>query len=197
MNMRIPTIAASTLLHAVLALLPLAALADATESPRLLVATQGGRETFGEAVLLVVPLANGAHYGFVLNQPTETPLAALMPEDEASQGVSASVHLGGPMFTTGLFALVREDGNTPGGPRRITPGLSVALDSGDVDLVIAQRPGDARFFLGLMVWNPGELEEQVRAGAWQVLAPDPNVVLSTNPANLWQRLSVRATFRPV
>jgi putative transcriptional regulator len=195
MNTRIRTLAACALLHAVLAILPLAALAEATEGPRLLVATQGGRETFGEAVLLVVPLTNGAHYGFVLNQPTQTPLAELMPEDEASQRVSASVHLGGPMLTTGLFALVREDGTAPGGPRRITPGLSVALDSDDVDRVIAERPADARFFLGLMVWNPGELEEQVRAGAWQVLAPDPNVVLSTNPAYLWQRLSLRATFR--
>ena len=39
-----------------------------------------------------------------------------------------------------------------------------------------------------MVWQPGELAEELRAGAWEVLPPDAKTVFDTNPGELWKGL---------
>jgi putative transcriptional regulator len=195
MNLRIPSIVAAVMLEAALAM-PSSVVAETPCGPRILVATQSGSQSFGETVLLAVPLSDGGHYGFVLNEPTEVTLAALMPDDEASQKVTSLVHVGGPQLVSGVFAIVREPTSAPASARRITAELSVALDSEDVDRVIAERSDDARFFVGLMTWKRGELNAQLRAGAWQVLPPEASVVFSPHPDSLWDRLEARSSFRP-
>ena len=177
----------------VLALLLLAfpTRADPLEAPVVLIATSTGANAFEEAVVLAVPIGGGVHFGFVLNRPTETTVAALFPNEEAARGVSARVYAGGPLFANGLFALVGAAA-APAGLRRITPELSLALESGQVERVIAERPQDARFYVGMMVWTSGQLEAEVEGGAWQVVAPDAGIVLSVRPESLWPRLAARA-----
>jgi putative AlgH/UPF0301 family transcriptional regulator len=69
----------------------------------------------------------------------------------------------------------------------------VALGIDEVDKVIAEQPDNTRFFVGLVVWMPGNLEQQIKSGAWHVIAPDARIVLSAQPATLWQRLSPGST----
>ena len=47
-------------------------------------------------------------------------------------------------------------------------------------------------FVGTVVWNPGELEEELKRGAWYVLEPDPEVVLRRKTEGLWEELVHRA-----
>lgn len=167
----------------------------APEKPVVLVASERAMEAVGEAVVLVVPLGNGGHFGFVLNQPTETALAQLFPEEEASKDVKAPVHMGGPVLQEGVFAVVRKATPSLQQLHRITPELSIALNTSDVDSVIAQRQADARFFMGMMLWTPGQLAGEMAAGAWQVSAADADVVMTRRPASLWSRLSERGQRR--
>jgi len=188
----------STLVAAV-ALLPAvtAAMGANIASAVVLVATDAGTETLGETVVLAVPLVDGRHFGFILNQPTDTPLAALFPEEEACRKVSAAVHIGGPEYTDSVFAVVRERATQANKSHLVTPELSIALDAVDVDRVISERAADARFFVGMVVWPAGELEEAISAHEWQVMAPDPDLVLSGKPGSLWSRLAELARFRNV
>src|SRR5258706_15884028 len=82
----------------------------ATASPVVLVASGGGIESYGETVILALPLEDGGHFGFVLNMPTETTVSDLFPDEDASSKVTARVDIGGPVFTTALFALVVDPG---------------------------------------------------------------------------------------
>jgi putative AlgH/UPF0301 family transcriptional regulator len=194
MNSRIARYAALCVLQ-VAALVALAAPARAADlaSPMVLVATPAlGASGYRETVLLAVPIGDGSHFGFILNRPTDTPLAALFPEDNASRRVSARVHFGGPLMSDGLFALVRGPGESAPELVSVTPQLAVALQGDAVDRVIADRPGDARFFVGLVGWRPGELAAELRAGAWDVIAPEADLVLSTDSGGLWKRLAPRA-----
>lgn len=170
--------------------------AAAIASPAVLVASGSGVENYGETVILAVPLEDGSHFGFVLNMPTEATVSDLFPGEDASSKVTARVDIGGPLYSSALFALVVDAGPGLEGLRRVTPRFSVALETDEVDQVIARQPGNARFFVGLVVWAPGGLQQQVKAGAWRVLAPDAGIVLSARPATLWQRLS-HASARPV
>jgi putative transcriptional regulator len=172
---------------------PAAALAAAVRARELdrvvLVARGSGVESFGETVILALPLEDGGHIGFVLNMPTEATVHDLFPEDDASSKGSTRVDVGGPALTNTLFALVVDPGSDIEGLRRVSPQFAVALASDEVDRVIAKQMSNTRFFMGLFVWTPGGLEQQVKAGAWSVLAPDARIVLSARPATLWQRLS--------
>jgi putative transcriptional regulator len=158
-------------------------------SPVVLVASASGVENYGETVILALPLEEGGHFGFVLNLPTEATVGDLFPDEDASRDVTSRVDIGGPVYTSALFALVVDPASDIDGLRRVTPRFSVALASDAVDRVIAEHPDNTRFFVGLIAWAPGDLNEQVEAGAWSVRAPDTGIVLSAQPATLWQRLS--------
>jgi len=71
---------------------------------------------------------------------------------------------------------------------QLMPGLVVAIEAGAVDHIIETSPNDARYFLGLLVWRPGELEEEVSDGVWEVRPADVDMVFSASPRNLWKSL---------
>jgi putative AlgH/UPF0301 family transcriptional regulator len=159
-------------------------------SPMVLVATPAlGATEYRETVLLALPVRDGSHFGlthfgFILNRPTDLQVAALFSGQEAVRRVGARVHIGGPLMADALFALVRGQGKPGQNLFAVTPELSAALRADAVDRVIADRPWDARFFVGLVGWQAGELAAELRAGAWDVIAPKADVVLSTDSAGL-------------
>jgi putative AlgH/UPF0301 family transcriptional regulator len=163
---------------------------NATEAakPVVLIATDrllgsGYRET----VLFAAPLPNGHHVGFILNRPTPAKLGTLFPEHAPSRKVLDAVYFGGPELPESLFA-VAQRAPEGGGAISLMPGLVLAIDSATVDRVIETMPNDARYFVGLVVWRPGELDEEIRAGAWEVRPADPSAVFHTDPERLWRDL---------
>src|SRR5580765_8887288 len=83
---------------------------------------------FGASVVVVTPLANGAHAGFIVNHPTKTTLSTLFPGHEPSRRVEEPVYLGGPVMPDTLFALVRAAENPGGGSIELMPGLYAAFE---------------------------------------------------------------------
>jgi putative transcriptional regulator len=169
--------------------------AAATPSPVILVASGSGVERYGETVVLALPIEDGSHFGFVLNRPTEATVRDLFPDEALSNKVVARVDIGGPALRDKLFALVVDPDPRVEGLRQVSPRFSVAIEIDEVDRVIAAQPDNTRFFLGLVMWMPGDLDEQVGTGAWRVIAPDVRIVLSPQPTTLWQRLSKASAQR--
>jgi putative AlgH/UPF0301 family transcriptional regulator len=50
---------------------------------------------------------------------------------------------------------------------------------------------EARYFAGLVIWAPGELDAEVRSRAWSVQPADAILVFSSNPPTLWKERSSR------
>lgn len=146
---------------------------------------------FQQTVVLAVPLPSGRHVGFIVNRRTTVKLATLFPEDEPSQKVTEPVYIGGPMLGQAVFALTRERPQGEGEIVPIMPGLFAALDASSVDRVIASAANDARYFVGMMVWDADELSAQVQAGAWDVAPADVETVLRTQPTGMWKSLRNR------
>jgi putative transcriptional regulator len=160
--------------------------ADLSE-PVLLVATARlAGSGYAETVLVAAPLEAG-HIGFIVNRPTGVKLQALFPEDAPSSNVVDSVYLGGPEMPSAVIAVTRK---APGGGIVVPlmPDLFAVFDSATVDRVISTTPNDARYFVGLVVWMPGELEKEIRAGAWDVRPADADTVFRTNAPRHWKGL---------
>jgi putative AlgH/UPF0301 family transcriptional regulator len=68
----------------------------------------------------------------------------------------------------------------------------VAFDSAVVDRIIESQPTEARFFAGMVLWQPGELAEEVKRGLWYVLDAQPDICLRKSSDGLWDELVSRA-----
>ena len=170
---------------------PLAGATDLTQSV-LLVAKRNLRDRlYGASILIAKPIGDDRHVGFIMNKPTNMTLGKLFPKHGPSQKVVDPVYLGGPTGPEVIFAIVK-DAKSPGGrSMQLTNGVYLAYDSAVVDRIIEQEPQQARFFAGMVMWAPGELDEEVRRGLWYVLDPKPDLFLRKSTDNLWEELVSR------
>jgi putative transcriptional regulator len=170
--------------------LPGAHAADSS-APVLLVAAPGLAGPYAKTVLLALPAGKGASVGFVLNRPTQTSLAALFPEIPAARQVRSPVFIGGPSLSENLFALVRSPQAPAAGSVQVLPGLFLAFGDDSLSRVVTRFPDRARFYIGLVTWDEGELQSEVDAGAWYVLEADIELVIQGSTDTLWTRLMER------
>jgi len=141
------------------------------------------------AVVVAAPLPDGrGHIGLIVNRPTPFKLEKLLPDDAAAHNVSDPVYVGGPSLARGLFAVMRK---APDGAEGVVPlvdGLVAVMDGATIDRILKSTPNDARYYVGLMLWAPGELESEVEQSAWDVRACDADAIMNSNAAGLWKAL---------
>lgn len=150
---------------------------------------------FFRTVVFVVEHDEEGAFGLVLNQPSEEPVAAHIPELTGAVGDPAVVFVGGPVqpqAATGYRIAGDGDEDT------IRPGV-VALDFENLD-PFAQ----SRVFAGYAGWGPGQLEMELAEDAWIVVEPMIDDLFSPSPGDLWEsvlrrqggRLALLATYPP-
>ena len=162
--------------------------ADVSRAVLLVASDRLAGSPFEETVILAAPLPEGGHMGIVINRPTDVTLERLFPEQTSAHNVVDPVYAGGPLLSDFVFAVTRTPPKDAGGVVPLMPGLVAVLDATKVDRIIETTPNDARYFVGLMLWKPQQLEEEIRRGAWQVRLPSPDTVLRSRAAELWKSL---------
>lgn len=156
----------------------------------VLIATQAlNSSSYRRTVILAMPTEGGQHIGIVLNRPSRRKLADLFPEHEPSKKVAEPVFFGGPMSQRAIFALVRSDQSPGRGALRIMDGLYLAITATTVDRIIEQWPQPARFFVGDVIWRPGELREELGDSYWHVMNAHPDLMFRKDTQGLWDELS--------
>jgi putative transcriptional regulator len=162
---------------------------DYSSESVVLVAKRQLRDRFyGATIVVARPVGNDQHIGFIVNRPSKIRLSQLFPEHAPSRKVLDPVYVGGPISADSIFALVQSDKSPGGHSVRLTPNLFVVIDSALVDTVIENEAGKARYVAGLVAWRSGELRDEVKRGAWYVLAADPELVLRKPTEGLWEEL---------
>jgi len=164
-----------------------------TSRPMLLVAKPKlSGSAWGSTILIAKPIANGAHIGFIVNKPTQMSLGEAFPEHAPSKKVLDPLFLGGPADLNIVFALVERHAAAGDGAIQLTPDLFLATEAKAVDRIIEKEAEHARFFMGAVIWRPGELDQELRRDLWFVSEPDPRLVLSRKTEGLWEELVRRA-----
>jgi len=186
-----------TLVFLCMLLAPLAlSAAPETGEPLLLVAQPELQSAvFGSAILFVKPTPEGGHIGLIINRPTTARLGDLFPEDEPSKKVADPLYLGGPEGYNRVFALVDKRDTAGKEALQMMPGVFLVADGNAIDRVIAADPEHARFFLGLVTWEPGQLDSEIERGMWFVDQADAKLVLEKKTDGLWETLVRRSEAR--
>ena len=159
---------------------------------RLLVAPPALDEpTFALTVVLVLQHDDGGALGIVLNRPSAMDLPESLQDWATRASEPRVLFVGGPVQPD-VVLLVGRSG--AGGERRpeefgsLPPGFTLAQPG--------ERPEsatvtDVRAFAGYAGWAPGQLDAEVEAGGWWVVAVSDGDVLTDDPATLWTRVLQR------
>jgi putative transcriptional regulator len=163
--------------------------AEDSDKTLLLVAKRALKDPlYSSTILLAKPMPNGTHVGFILNRPTTMKLGEMFPEHEPSKKIADPLFLGGPADVNLVFALVENHDGSRDDSLLLTPELSLAYSGGTVDRIIESEADRARFFVGLVVWRPGQLDEELKRGLWHVKEPEAKLVLRKKTDGLWDEL---------
>jgi len=169
---------------------------EPADEPVLLVAKPALRDRLYRATVLIArPLGNGQHIGFIVNRPTPVKLGTLFPDHGPSQKVVEPIYLGGPVNVETVFALVQRKDKPASRSMRLTPDLYLGLDREMVDRVIEAEADRARFYAGVVLWAPGELNAEIERGFWYVDDADVSLVLRKSTAGMWEELVKRLEQR--
>jgi len=163
--------------------------ADLSQAVILVASQRLAGSPFAQTVVLAAPLPQGGHFGFVVNRPSGVKLESLFPEQAAAHNVVDQVYVGGPMLPRSIFAVTRTAPDNGGNVLSPMPGLVVIINGSAVDRIIETAPNDARYFMGLMIWGPDELDEEIDRGAWEVHPADVDTALPSSSSGLWKSLS--------
>jgi putative transcriptional regulator len=142
---------------------------------------------FAETVVLITHHdPDGGTMGVVLNRPTETTLAKAFPRLHANADL---VYDGGPVGPDAVQALLRS-ATKPDTAEHIVGDLYSVIRKVLLEKSISDHvPGSKfRVYLGYVGWGPGQLENEVRLGAWTTVH-GIKYVFDSNPDSLWDRLN--------
>jgi putative transcriptional regulator len=171
-----------------------AAAADTSSSVILVAKRQLQDRLYGATILLARPIGQDQHIGFILNRPSRVTLGQLFPQHPPSRKVPDPVYVGGPVTPESIFALVQTTKNPGGRSVKLLDNLFAVVDGKLVDDVIEKAASHARFVAGMVAWRTGELDDEIKRGAWFVLAADSSLILR-KPDGLWEELVRRAELR--
>ncbi|CAN5163739.1 YqgE/AlgH family protein [soil metagenome] len=143
---------------------------------------------YNHTVIVVRPAGNGMHVGVILNRPTGTSLASLFPSHEPSRNVKENVFFGGPMAQLAVAAVTRNEPSPLDGVLEFKPDLYLVLQAKTIDSIIETAPNTARYYMGNVIWKPGELDSELEKGLWHVLPASSDLVFRKNTESLWSEL---------
>jgi putative transcriptional regulator len=171
---------------------------------RLVVASPALEDpNFHRTVVFLLAADDDGALGVVLNRPSETAIDEVVPHWGAHASEPPVLFVGGPVQPNAAICV----GRTHNGERphpTVSPlddddeaeseGFSPLIgDLGTVDLnrepdEIGLSFAGLRVFTGYSGWGPGQLEEEIEAGAWFVVEGRQADVLCDEPGDLWERV---------
>jgi putative AlgH/UPF0301 family transcriptional regulator len=162
--------------------------ADVPAPTFLVASSQLDGSPFEQTVIVAAPVSDGRHIGFIINRRTSVTLGTLFPDDPAARNVTSPVYVGGPVLPQVVFALTSHVPENAQSFVPLAPGVYAVLDSASVHRLVETAPNDARYFVGLMIWDRNELEEQIRSGFWEAHPTGVRGTVPGHPVGIWTAL---------
>jgi putative transcriptional regulator len=141
---------------------------------------------FAETVVLLTRRDdNGGIMGVVLNHPAGITLAKAFPQMHAN---ADPVFEGGPVSPDAVQALLRTS-QKPENADHIVADIYSVVRKALLEKSLTDHLASSKFrvYLGYAGWGPGQLENEVRLGAWTTIH-GVKYVFDSEPETLWQRL---------
>lgn len=166
---------------------------------QLLVARDELRDPrFVRSVIYVVHHGATGAMGLIVNRPIgEASLSELVEQaglDNTGITGKIRVHFGGPVEPGQGFVLHTADYKIEG-TEVIEGGIAVTARSEILRAMgTGTGPRQSLFALGYAGWAPGQLEAEIKAGAWEIVPADKTLLFDENADTKWERAMARRTI---
>lgn len=157
----------------------------------LVAAPEMGDPRFVQTVIYMISHDQSGAMGLVINQPVaQGPLADLLKalggEAKNAKG-TVTIHYGGPVDSGRLFVLHSND-YAAKATMFVSNGLGVTSDA-DILEAIARGKGPRQklFIFGYAGWGPGQLEGEIKSGAWFSISADTALIFDGDAEKKWDR----------
>jgi putative transcriptional regulator len=142
---------------------------------------------FVRTVVLLIDHTEEGAFGVVLNRPSDSTIKELW--EKVSEGLcenSRRVYLGGPVSGP-LIALHAEKALAE---IEIVPGVYFAAEREHLEQLVREDREPLRLFVGHSGWGNGQLEGELRQGAW-LSVPATAEFVFYDDADLWRQVTRR------
>lgn len=145
---------------------------------------------FSKTVILLIQHDPLGTVGVIINRPTDTAPADLMPEIDGIGNLTSTLYLGGPVERYGVTMLVR----SAAPPEDAEHVFADVYASGSQQLLLEIINGDEstdriRLYAGYAGWTPGQLNQEIERGSWTVVPASEKFVFASDPGEVWKRLA--------
>jgi putative transcriptional regulator len=142
---------------------------------------------FVRTVVLLIHHSEEGAFGVVLNRPAESTVRDLWEKVGAGQCDSDQhVHVGGPV--PGPLMAVHADRSAA--EMEIVPGVYFAAQRENLEKLVHQHEHPYRLFVNHSGWGGGQLENELKQGAWFTLPATVEFVFADYD-ELWKRIAFR------
>lgn len=139
---------------------------------------------FSRTVVLLCEHGDEGSVGFVLNRPSSSSIGELLPE---LSHTSLPVFDGGPVRNDTLHMIHRMP-DLMGG-QEVLPGIYWGGSYADLAHTLEHHPlaqEQLRLFVGYSGWDKGQLEAELKEGAWLVANSYDELIFGTEVGRVWQ-----------
>jgi putative transcriptional regulator len=149
---------------------------------------------YRSVVLMVSHDENGA-LGLVVNRPSPLSLGEMVEGMGKTPAATVPVFVGGPVQQEILFCLHGEFDGCPADDDAMYPLEGVCFEpltrqivswlTGQWSALLPEDRARVRLYAGYSGWGPGQLEDELSAGAWLVVKATPEITFHPEPAQGW------------
>jgi len=182
---------AALLLGAAALWLSQATRAEPDECVTVLVANRGFDDATYAHSVVVLQRGGSEEVGVIINRPSDYALANVLDAPAAAKA-SDPLYSGGPFLPQQLIALIRDEKSPGEGSMQLVRGLYLSIGAAALERAVERSPGTARYYAGLVLWQPGELADELKRGLWLKLEVPLDTVFRRDATGLWDELLLAA-----
>jgi len=141
---------------------------------------------FARCVLLLLNSDEDGTLGVILNRPSATAVGEALPSWQDVTSEPGVLFQGGPVELNAALALgsLRDAPAPPGWRPLAGPSLGFVDLDGSPDDFLGLLTA-LRVYAGYTGWSGGQLEDEIRDGAWHVVPARDGDLFSSTPDRLW------------
>lgn len=162
-----------------------------------------GDPNFDRSVVLLAAHGEEGAFGWILNGREVMSLSDLIVQADISKSplsVAGSVRVGGPVSGEQVWLVYRATERFEGieGQFEVGPGVLACASRRVLELLAeGARPPGLFGLAGYAGWAPGQLEDEIRVGAWLPTDLDVGLVFDVPRDALWRRAYEQVGATPI
>jgi len=162
-----------------------------------------GDPNFDRSVVLLAAHGDEGAFGWIINGREVMTMLELLVRAELGDGppeLAGTIRVGGPVSPEQVWLLYREDERFDGLEGQFEVGAGIVACASRKALELMARgivPGSVFGLVGYAGWAPGQLENEIRVGAWLPTDLEADLVFDVPRDELWHRAYERVGATPM